>query len=463
MDDEVVRIFQNVGILEALKESIVPFEAMQFINAAGQILLETKLPTNYKPYGLAPSNWFFQPTLEAKLRDCFQHKKQIKWFEGYEVNDANTEHKSAHLKATNIATQKEIEVTSKYIVGCGGGRSMIRKLMKVQFENLDFDQSWMVVDTFVKSDEDLELLPALHQQICVPSRPTTYVPGVGRHRRFEFMLRADETAESISKPEKITALIQPFIDPEKLEIARSAVYIFHGLTVNQWKKGRFILAGDSAHQMPPFAGQGMCSGIRDAHNLAFKLDLVLNKKASEEILDTYQSERKPHVITLSKGAIKIGGFVQTQSKLKAMWRNFQFFLAENSKFIHDKLRDETIKKLPYKTGFLGKHHSFSGHLNIQPVVQLVENKSLLLDELLGNRFALITTKIVQPEQVEDFKNELSGKVFLVGKDFSSSEYQNWMKVNKMEFVIIRPDRYIFDGGRMASLEEVLIGLFKLLK
>lgn len=269
------------------------------------------------------------------------------------------------------------------------------------------------------------------------------------------MLRADETAENITQPEKIIKLLQPFINPDKLEIARSAVYIFHGLTVSQWKKGRLLLAGDSAHQMPPFAGQGMCSGIRDAHNLAFKLDLVLKGLASKQLLDTYQAERKPHVTAISKGAIKMGKLIQTQNKWKAKLRDFQFFLARNFSFIQTKMQADFIKKEPYKKGFLGNTHALVGHLAIQPEIILKNGKPTLLDDLLGNQFALISQQKLSEEQSQYFKKLTAGKVFLLGTDFSSAVFKNLMEAHKIDFLIIRPDRYVYAAGKISQVEKAL--------
>ncbi len=455
IDDEVIRIFQAVGILEQLKGSIVPFEKMQFVSAKGKVLIEAGAPSNYQPYGHAPSNWFLQPVLEEKLRTHFQKHPAIQFYKGYEVQEINDHSDAVELTAIQVSSQKAISIKAKYLIGCDGGKSLVRKTMGVSADSLNFDQSWMVVDTFVKAEEDLALLPALHQQICDPYRPITYVPGVGNHRRFEFMLRARETAENISKPNKIKDLIRPFIDPKKLDIARSAVYTFHGLTANQWRKGRFLLAGDSAHQMPPFAGQGMCSGIRDAHNLAFKLDLVLKRLANIELLDSYEAERKPHVTAISKGAIKMGQWIQAQSQWKVWLRDFQFFLARNSAFLQAKMQADFIKKTPYHRGLLGRQHPLSGQLAIQPMIRLTGQPEILLDELLGNQFALISTEKITNSLLEIFKNKLGGKTYLLNKDFYSTVLQQWMIDQQMDFVIIRPDRYIYDAGQISDLEKIL--------
>lgn len=453
IDDEVVRIFQATGILAELQKCITPFKKMQFVGANRKVLLEVGVPADYALFGHAPSNWFFQPTLEASLRTAFQAKQNVHWLEGYEVIEIKNGPKNASLQAINISNQEAVNIKAKYIIGCDGGRSMVRKKMNVALENLKFDQPWMVVDTFLKSEKDTALLPALHQQICDPIRPITYVPGVGKHRRFEFMLVKGDTKESIFQPASIRKLISPFIDPDKLTITRSAVYTFHGLTVAQWRKGRLILAGDSAHQMPPFAGQGMCSGIRDAHNLAFKLDLVLNGKATEKILDTYQAERKPHVTAISKVAIKMGKIIQTQNRFLAGLRNFLFFLTRHSSFLQEKLNADFIKKQHYEQGFFGKKHPLSGQLTIQPIIE-IDEQAILLDTLLGNQFTLISKVNISQQQVANFNNRINGKVHLLGIDFHSEELADWMTAHTMDFIIIRPDRYIYDAGKILELPKI---------
>lgn len=460
IDDEVVRIFQAVGILDELKANIVPFERMQFVSAKGKVMLEACSLSNYQPYGHTPANWFLQPVLEQQLRARFKGKPNIQFYKGYEVHGLYEQLASVQLTATALSTQKEITVESKYLIGCDGGKSVVRKAMAVSFDSLNFDQSWMVVDTFVKSARDLALLPDLHQQICDPFRPITYVPGVGNHRRFEFMLRSDETPEDITEPKTIQKLIEPFIDPSKLSIARSAVYTFHGLIVAQWKKGRIILAGDSAHQMPPFAGQGMCSGIRDAHNLAFKLDLVLTGLASQALLDSYQAERKPHVTEISKGAIKMGKMIQAQTPHKVWLRDLQFFLANRSSYLQTKMQEDFVKKTPYQQGFIGKTHPLSGRLAIQPSISVDKNQKILLDELLGNQFALISTQKLQDTHAQTLERKVSAKILILNKDFQSNAFEAWMFQHDMDFVLIRPDRYIYDAGKMNSLEKVFTSLSK---
>jgi len=289
------------------------------------------------------------------------------------------------------------------------------------------------------------------------------VPGVGAHRRFEFMLVGEDTKESISDEISIRTLIGQYIDPDKLEIARSAVYTFHGLTAENWRKGRLFLAGDAAHQMPPFAGQGMCSGIRDAHNLAFKLDMVIIKGGKGELLDSYEAERKPHVIAMSKGAIQIGKAIQTQDRTRSFFRNLQFALARNSEFIREQLRRNSIRKISYKRGLLGSNHKLSGQLSIQPTIVKEGDGEILLDEILGRDFIFLSVVNVPNDTKARFDSITGGRALQVGRSFQSQKLKNWMQSNRVDFLIIRPDRYIYDAGKVKDIGRVLESLKNMIK
>jgi len=199
-------------------------------------------------------------------------------------------------------------VHARYLIGADGARSIVRKQTGVRVEDLCFDQPWLVVDTLLRRDVQL---PELVQQICDPARPTTFIPMSGLRRRWEFMLLPGEDATAMEKPERIAELLAPWVEPDDVEIVRAVVYAFHAVLAHPWRERRVFLAGDAAHQMPPFLGQGMCSGVRDAHNLVWKLALVLRGLASDELLDTYEIERSPHVRSIIETAVALGGLLQT--------------------------------------------------------------------------------------------------------------------------------------------------------
>ena len=208
----------------------------------------------------------------------------------------------------DLATGRSRVVRARYLLGADGARSLVRKQLGVGSEDLQLDQPWLVVDTVLTRPVDL---PVLVQQICDPARPTTFVPMCGQRRRWEFMLLPGETAADLERPGRITELLAPWVEPGDVEIVRAVVYTFHAILAERWRDRRVFLLGDAAHQMPPFLGQGMCSGIRDAHNLIWKLALVARGLAPDALLDTYQEERAPHVRAIIETAVMLGGLLQT--------------------------------------------------------------------------------------------------------------------------------------------------------
>jgi 3-(3-hydroxy-phenyl)propionate hydroxylase len=178
----------------------------------------------------------------------------------------------------------------------------------IRFDSLGFDQEWMVVDVRLR-DGAQSPLPQLVQQLCDPARPATFVPGHGPYRRWEFQLQEGETRESMTEPARVWELLAPWLTPADATIVRAAVYRFHGTVASAMRAGRIFIAGDAAHQMPPFLGQGLCSGVRDAVNLAWKLQLVAQGHAGERLLDTYEQERRPHAAGVVAHAVDTGRLI----------------------------------------------------------------------------------------------------------------------------------------------------------
>ncbi len=451
LDDETLRIFQAMGGVEELQSCITPFEEMQFIGSDGRLLLQVAVGDATKAYGHHSSYWFYQPDLEAILRKKITEHKHIDLFSGYEVDALSQSPSGCSIKAKAIDKAEWIQCKGGYLVGCDGGKSIVRRSLGIALESLDFDQRWIVIDTLLKtelSDSDSDPLSTYHQQICDRKRPATYVPAVGKHRRFEFMLKKEETELELLDSEKQRALLSTFISPDRLEIIRASVYTYHALSAEQWKSGRCFLAGDAAHQMPPFAGQGMCSGIRDAHNLAFKLNLVIKGKKDAQLLDSYEQERKSHVRGISKGAIFLGKLIQTQHPLLAKLRDFQFFLARHFALIKELMRKDAIQKQPYQQGFFTEKHRLCGQLMIQPFVQKSNDAPTLLDTYIGNHFALIFIDAYDNTILERFVSDFNPVHldFSEQGPFTSEVLVAWMRKHRLNYVLLRPDRYIFDAG-----------------
>lgn len=317
-DAEIMRIWQGLGLLKQAMAVSRLAPAYEFRTAKGEILLHYDLGEVIVASGFQP-NWMFnQPDLERALREKLAEYPTVETrlgirFEGFE--DIGTD----KVRATIMdATGKPQTVEARYLIGCDGASSSVRKALDIGHFDYGFDEPWLVIDAQVKRPERM---PNLNLQICDPIRPTTCVlMGPGRHR-WEFMIRPGEDAQSFLDDRRIAELLKPWVNDGDVEIDRKAVYRFHGLVAKEWRRGRIILAGDAAHQTPPFAGQGMCSGIRDAVNLAWKLAHVLRGEANEKLLDTYQTEREPHVRALTETAIAMGRVVCTADPEAAAQRD----------------------------------------------------------------------------------------------------------------------------------------------
>ena len=205
---------------------------------------------------------------------------------------------------------------SRYLIGCDGASSTVRLLAGISLDDLDFDQSWLVVDVLA-NERGLAKLPTVSAQYCEPARPTTYVVCTGNHRRWELMLLPGEEPRRMESPDEVWRLLRRWIDPADAQLWRSASYRFHALVAADWRRGRIFVAGDAAHQQPPFLGQGMCQGVRDVANLAWKLARILQGKSGQGLLDTYGVERGGHVRRLHAVIKGIGSIVAERDEAAA--------------------------------------------------------------------------------------------------------------------------------------------------
>ncbi|MDR3509689.1 MAG: bifunctional 3-(3-hydroxy-phenyl)propionate/3-hydroxycinnamic acid hydroxylase, partial [Caulobacteraceae bacterium] len=301
-DHEIMRLLQQLGLADGALDYARPAPAYEFRAADGKPLLRFDLPAQ------SPSAWstgymFNQPGMENALRGLLADlpEAEVRLERRFVALSQDADGVTAELEGPNGAEQ----VRARYLVGCDGASSPVRQAIGGALSDYQFDEPWLVVDARILPGART---PDINLQICDPKRPTTCVlMGPGRHR-WEFMLLPGEEPERMLDEALVQSLIAPW-DCGPVELERKAVYRFHGLVADRWRDGRVLLAGDSAHQTPPFAGQGMCSGLRDAANLAWKLGAVLDGAADEALLDTYQTEREPHVRALIEFAIGMGRVV----------------------------------------------------------------------------------------------------------------------------------------------------------
>jgi len=325
------------------------------------------------------------------------------------------------------------EIDAQFVVGCDGASSHVRQFLNIEYEDLEFDEPWLVVDLIV-NEKGLERLPKVSVQYCEPARPCTYLIGPGAHRRWEIMLLPGESPAQAEKD--VWRLLARWLEPSQAELWRVASYRFHALVASRWRGsgrlGNVFLAGDAAHQQPPFTGQGMCQGIRDAANLHWKLLHSLST-GKEQILKSYETERKAHVRRLTSTIKDIGRLICERDPAAAAARDKRL-LDEAGGEIRTVPRQSLIP--PLEAGFRSPvAHPANGTLFPQP--RLASGK--LLDDAAGPGFQVFR---------KDFFAE-KGK-------FAESENvaRAWFERNGCMAALVRPDHYVYGVARSeAELEE----------
>jgi 3-(3-hydroxy-phenyl)propionate hydroxylase len=471
LSGDIMRIFQSIGLSEEISHYVAPAYHMKFVNGRGHTLLE--LQANPKAYsdGYYPANMFYQPKVEEILRQGVNRFPSVKVHLNHEVENIVQTDSIVQVTARDRATNELTTVQAQYLIGCDGSRSFVRQNMGVKLHNYKFDQPWLVIDTILDQPEPM----ATSLQICDPVRPVSFIPITENRLRWEFALNPGETAEDLLKPEVIKKLVARWHNPDNLTVQRSAVYRFHGLMAEKWRVGRLFLAGDAAHQMPPFLGQGMCSGIRDAANLSWKLAMVIKGQAEEDLLDTYQTEREPHVATLIEGSLKIGKTVQIQNKVQAFLRDV---VMKTSRFLNGNKKSFFRPQPPLGEGIMVKRKTnpkteLAGTPLIQPNVTGSKGQTFRLDEVLGSGFAVISwnndpTANLSPEMRAKLKrlNVRFIKVVPAQPDQAFNELAEtvqdterqlslWFTQHGVDTAIVRPDRYLYDLFNSTELEQKL--------
>ncbi|WP_043113866.1 bifunctional 3-(3-hydroxy-phenyl)propionate/3-hydroxycinnamic acid hydroxylase, partial [Pseudacidovorax intermedius] len=365
LDHEIMRVFQQLGVVDAIAPFTEPFSNSEYFGVDGQLIRRmTMLPPPY-PQGYTPSLVFTQPPVEQALRERVARLPNVTAELGVEMTGLAQDAEGVQLTLQRQGGTHTVQ--ARYAIACDGGSSGVRTQLGLPLEDLDFDEPWLVVDVLLNA-AGMARLPAVSVQYCEPERPCTLVLGPGNHRRWEISLKAGEDPREMATPEATWRLLSRWIGPEHGELWRQASYRFHALVAADWRRGRVFLAGDAAHMQPPFLGQGMCQGIRDAANLAWKLGAVLagevQGEAAEALLDSYGHERRAHVRELTSRIKQVGAVICERDTDRARERD-RCLLAEAGGEVRDTPRQDILPGL--ETGLLaGRSASGRGSLFPQP-------------------------------------------------------------------------------------------------
>jgi 3-(3-hydroxy-phenyl)propionate hydroxylase len=386
LDDEALRTFQSIGLVEHVLPHTVPNQILRFFDGNRRLLAEMAPPD--ARFGWPKRNGFVQPMVDAELL------RGLERFDCVDVSWATrVDSFTEHPDEVTVEFADSPAITARYVVGCDGGRSTTRRLMGVSFEGTTSPTRWLVID--VATD------PLGHPNSEVgadPARPYASISIAHGIRRFEFMIHADETDEQVERPEFISRMLAPFLPhPDRVDVIRHRVYTHHSRIAGAFRKGRVFLAGDAAHLMPVWQGQGYNSGIRDAANLGWKLAAVISGRAGDMLLDTYDAERRKHARAMIDLSTMVGRVISPTNRRVATLRDGIIRAASAVPTLKRYVLEMRFKPMPrYDQGAIahvdGQPRSATsptGTLFIQPRVDTRDGQNQLLDDVIGPGFTVL--------------------------------------------------------------------------
>jgi 3-(3-hydroxy-phenyl)propionate hydroxylase len=389
-DDEVFRILAGLGIAEKVRAISRPVPGMQLVDPRLRVLAEFTRDRSGRVHGYPQANMFDQPDLEGVLRNRLAELPQAQLrgdVEVVAVEQVPGGPAPVRVRYRDLTSGEESAVWADAVLGCDGANSLTRSCIGAELEDLGFEQRWLIVD--VESPELLHAYDGV-QQVCDHDRAATFMMVTPGRYRWEFRLRPGEQPDDLDEAQ-VVELIRPWLgaaDPDKITFLRRTWYTFRGAVADRWHDRRVFLLGDAAHLTPPFIGQGMCAGIRDAANLTWKLALVLSGRADDRLLSTYEAERRPHAGRMIRLAILIGSIMTGGSARTARLRRAALRTASRLPGVEQKVIDTAWPALPAGT-LIARRDRAAGQLCPQPRVR-THHGDVLLDQALGDGFAIVT-------------------------------------------------------------------------
>ena len=442
LDGEIIRAFQSSGrgkAVEALMQPVRPGDRAGFANSMRQWMFGVEA-SSFGSNGWQPMSMFDQPEFENYLRQQAVTHPLVTAYVGVDVHNARSDD-----DGVSITYGDDEVVVVRYAVACDGAASETRKALGIDWLDLGYDHDWLVVDVTTKKRHTLgnDTL-----QVCDPDRISTYVCTKDPFRRWEFKLLPGETAEQMLETETIMSLIDPWTPRDTYEIRRAAVYQFHAAIAAKWRDGNIFIAGDAAHQTPPFLGQGMNIGMRDVINLAWKLPMVVRGQARDALLDTYYSERNAHAHDLVEWAVEIGKLMEHLAEVERCQRS-GLALPEEQTRLKSSGYGQGREQPPIREGAVvldqvGGQGS-TGYLFSQPIVENASGKHFRLDELLGAGIAIVTSSARMPVLANDTQavvDQLGISMVSISK-LSAVKGHFDRLFEQYETAIVRPDRIVF--------------------
>ncbi len=413
LDDEVTRILDRIGVAEGFLARSRPGSGLRLLDASHRVMAEFRRDHQPSQHGFPQANMFHQPDLEELMLARIEQHPLITFRRGAEVTglDGTPGPVTGDPTGTTGPVRVHARVagetqtfTGPVVLGCDGANSTIRQLAGITMEDLGFTERWLVVD--IKAETGLDTWDGV-EQICDPGRAATFMQVTGDRYRWEFRLRDGEDEASLITPAALGQLLQPWTgrsDLDGLQVIRSATYTFRAQMASRFRSGPIFLLGDAAHLTPPFIGQGLAGGLRDADNLAWKLAYVLTGRARENLLDTYDTERRPHATALVKKAVRVGWAMTGGQDRAAAVRRIALAAAVRSQRVCQAMGSTATPRL--KAGALQQPPGRllpsgtpaalrPGGLIPNPLVSAGDGPPVRLDAVLAGRTSVLTAR--QPD------------------------------------------------------------------
>jgi 3-(3-hydroxy-phenyl)propionate hydroxylase len=452
MDDESMRILGRLGIAEQFAAISRPALGLRLLDTTHRVLAEFGRTTGIGVHGYPQANMYDQPDLEHLLRTNLKNYPRAVLRGNVEVTDVTVDHRGrVRVTYTDRGSGAHHTVDADYVLGCDGANSLVRNRIGAAMTDWRFDQRWLVVD--IATTAELAQWEGVHQ-VCDPVRAATYMRIGPTRYRWEFRLLPTETADDFAGLPALAPLIGPWtagVDDRDLEVIRVAEYTFGARIADRWRTGPIFLLGDAAHLTPPFIGQGLCAGLRDAMNLAWKLAGVQRGDLPEAALDSYEAERKPHARYMIATALGMGKAMTAGGRLGDALRKVVAPRLHLIPGLSDKLVDGATPAL-HRSSLIearrGPRRGLAGRL--APNVLLADGQRL--DDLQGPRFAVITT--TPPRADQRAVIDTRGARVVVADP--GSPLAAWLSHGRAHAAIVRPDGTVMAAGR--NLDTVLRNL-----
>ena len=404
LDDEVARTLDRIGVSEGFLDRSRPGSGLRLLDARHRVMAEFRREHQASEHGFPQANMFHQPDLEELLLARVTAHPLIDLRRGAEV--CGMDGALAPLTSAPVRVHARIAgdlqtFTGRFVLGCDGANSTIRELAGITMDDLGFTERWLVVD--IKAGTGLDTWDGV-EQICDPARAATFMQVTGDRYRWEFRLFDGEDEAGLIAPQALGQLLAPWTgrdDLDGMEIIRTASYTFRARLASRFHTGRVFLLGDAAHLTPPFIGQGLAAGLRDADNLAWKIAHVLTGRAGEDLLASYEAERRPHAKALVKKAVRVGWAMTGGQDKAAAVRRIALAAAVRSERVCQamgstatpRLKAGALQRPPRRLILSGIPAALRiGGLIPNPLVSAGDGPPVRLDAILAGRTAVLTAR-----------------------------------------------------------------------